>query len=395
MTLQNSGTSISFSQIENEFGSGGVANETRRLGKYRRDDPGFRNKNVGEMTNMPLDTDGNFPTSGQIKFSDFYGKQLNVIISYDSNQNNPPSGSSKFDNNNEKTVVGGFKSASSVTSSQGKRVTLHVHNGVFLGSQQGTSTSETSKYKSALITGEGWETDTELDINIAGVVCGGGGNGGQGSEDPSNIGNGTPGLNGNSAIGISYPVETLTNNGFIRAGAGGGGGGGSGKEDSETEDRRGGGGGGGGGAGIPAGAGGLARSHGSGPFAVGGNGAAGGGPNEGGNGGGGGNQGNEAFGGGGGGGGAFVSGGQGSGGPDGGESEGPQPTAGSAGGTNGNGGGGGKGGRADEGERSSGGSGGQPGYSIIRTNNATYNLVNNGDLRGSQTNVAGNVSGDF
>ena len=226
----NVGQNISFANdIEAEFGSGG----TRRLGKYRRDDPDFQNKNVGEMTNMPLDKEGNFPTSGQIKFSDFCGRQLNVVISYDASQNNPPSGSSKFDGNNEKTVVGGFRSASSVTSSQGTRVTLHVHNGVNLGSQQGTSTSEESKYRSALTTGNGWETDTELDINIAGVVCGGGGNGGQGSEDPGN--NGFTGLNGNSAIGISYNVETLTNNGIIRAGSGGGGGGGSGKEDSETD----------------------------------------------------------------------------------------------------------------------------------------------------------------
>ena len=386
------GQNISFqNDIEAEFGSGG----TRRLGKYRRDDPGFQNKNVGEMTNMPLDKEGNFPTSGQIKFSDFCGRQLNVVISYDASQNNPPSGSSKFDGNNEKTVVGGFRSASSVTSSQGTRVTLHVHNGVNLGSQQGTSTSEESKYRSALTTGNGWGADTELDINIAGVVCGGGGNGGQGSEDPGN--NGFTGLNGNSAIGISYNVETLTNNGFIRAGSGGGGGGGSGKEDSETDNRRGGGGGGGGGAGIPVGAGGIARQHGgSGPFASGGNGAAAEGANEGGNGGSGGNQGGEAFGGGGGGGGSFVTGGGGSGGPDGGESEGPQPSPGSSGSsTNGNGGAGGKGGRTDEGDRSPGGSGGQSGYSIIRTNGATYNLVDNGDLRGSQINVSGNASGQF
>ena len=96
------GQNISFqNDIEAEFGSGGKVNETRRLGKYRRDDPGFRNKNVGEMTNMPLDKEGNFPTSGEIKFSDFCGRQLNVVISYDFSQNNPPSGSSKFDGNNE------------------------------------------------------------------------------------------------------------------------------------------------------------------------------------------------------------------------------------------------------------------------------------------------------
>ena len=208
------GQNISFANdIEAEFGSGGKTNETRRLGKYRRDDPDFQNKTVGDMTNMPLDKEGNFPTSGQIKFSDFCGRQLNVVISYDVNQNNPPSGSSKFDGNNEKTVVGGFRSASSVTSSQGTRVTLHVHSDISIGSQKGTSTSSESRYRSALITGEGWETDTELDINIAGIVCGGGGNGGDGSN--SHNSEGGNGRNGNTAIGISYPVETITNNGFI------------------------------------------------------------------------------------------------------------------------------------------------------------------------------------
>ena len=400
------GQNISFANdIEAEFGSGGKVNETRRLGKYRRDDAGFRNKNVGEMTNMPLDKEGNFPTSvaigsSQIAFSDFCGRQLNVVISYDVNQDNPLSGSDKFDGNNEKRVVGGFRSASSVTSSQGTRVTLHVHDGVSIGSEKGTSTSEESRYRSALTTGNGWETDTELDINIAGTVCGGGGNGGDGSEDPNSFGDGRPGLNGNSAIGISYNVETLTlqSGGIIRAGAGGGGGAGAGKEDSDTPNRRASGGGGGGGAGIPAGDGGISRAHeqDSGPFAGGTNGAPGGGLNAGGNGGNGGNQGDEAFGGGGGGGGAFISGGQGSGGVRGGDGDGPDPSDGNAGGTNGNGGGGGKGGRTDEGERSFGGLGGDPGYSIIRTNNATYSQFNNsGDLLGPQVVVPGDVSGEF
>lgn len=389
MTLQNSGTSISFSQIENEFGSGGVSNETRRLGKYRRDDPGFQNKNVGEMTNMPLDS--GVPQSGQIKFSDFYGKELNVVISYDVNQNNPPSGSSKFDGNNEKTVVGGFRSASSVTSSQGTRVTLHVHSGVSIGSQEGNSTTSESRYRSALTTGNGWESNTELDINIAGVVCGGGGNGGDGSN--SHNSEGGNGRNGNTAIGISYPVETITNNGFIRAGSGGGAGGGLGKEDSETENRRGGGGGGGGGAGIPAGIGGEALNRTDDPFSRGGDGAAATGPNVGGSGGNGGNQGNEAYGGGGGGGGSFVTGG--AGGTRGGNGSGAEATNGAAGGTNGIGGEGGLGGFDERGERSGGGEGGAPGFAILRTNGATYTLVNNGDFRGDQANVSGDVSNQF
>jgi len=73
MTLQSSGNPISFNQIRGEFGNG-----TNRLGQYRRDDSSFGNKNVGDLANMPLDT--NIPVSGQIKFSDFYGKSLNVVV---------------------------------------------------------------------------------------------------------------------------------------------------------------------------------------------------------------------------------------------------------------------------------------------------------------------------
>ena len=60
MTIKSSGTQLSFSEIEAEFGS----NSERSLGDYRL------TQNVGELSNLPLDS--GVPTSGEIKFSDFY-----------------------------------------------------------------------------------------------------------------------------------------------------------------------------------------------------------------------------------------------------------------------------------------------------------------------------------
>ena len=68
MTIKNSGTSLSFSEIESEFGT----NPTRSLGSYRV------SQNFGALTNQPLDA--GIPSSGEISFNDFYSKQLNVIV---------------------------------------------------------------------------------------------------------------------------------------------------------------------------------------------------------------------------------------------------------------------------------------------------------------------------
>ena len=67
MTIKSSGSQLAFSEIETEFG----ANGSRSLGAYRV------SQNVGELS---LSLDSSIPTSGQIKFSDFYGKSLNVVV---------------------------------------------------------------------------------------------------------------------------------------------------------------------------------------------------------------------------------------------------------------------------------------------------------------------------
>ena len=67
MAVKASGSSLSFSEIETEFGQ----NSDRDLGEYRV------SQTIGGLSNQPLDT--NIPQTGEIKFSDFYGKKLNVI----------------------------------------------------------------------------------------------------------------------------------------------------------------------------------------------------------------------------------------------------------------------------------------------------------------------------
>ena len=67
MALQASGQ-IKYSEIIAEFGTP----NTGGIGEYRL------SENVGSLSNIPLDV--GVPVSGQIKFSDFYGKRLNQIV---------------------------------------------------------------------------------------------------------------------------------------------------------------------------------------------------------------------------------------------------------------------------------------------------------------------------
>ena len=68
---KSSGQAISFSDIKNEFGTASKTGGGESLGKYRV------SQRAGSLT-LPLDT--GIPSSGEIKFSDFYGKRLNIVI---------------------------------------------------------------------------------------------------------------------------------------------------------------------------------------------------------------------------------------------------------------------------------------------------------------------------
>ena len=323
MAIKSSGSSLSFSEIEAEFGSNG----TRSLGSYRL------TQNVGSLSNLPLDS--GIPTSGTIKFSDFYSKRLNVVVDCFSggNETRKVAKNDKW-NNNQVTVVGGFRSKKE----DGSKIIINV-NKKFCSNKDATS-------RCALRTGS-WSSSAtvQVDVGSSGKILGSGGDGGRGANgiDCSGQAGGT----GTSGLGIEVNNCTVnvSSGGIIRAGFGGGGGGGGDRQVDKGQDRRASGGGGGGGAGCPPGAGGPRGSTPS----LGSNGS-GGSETAGGGGGGGGNNENQAYGGSGG------NGGQAQGGAGGGQS------------------------------RDTGGGGaGASGAAIRRTSGFSVSINNSGTIQGSTT----------
>ena len=326
MTLKASGNDLSFSEIEAEFGQNG----TRSLGGYRL------TQSVGSLSNLPLDS--GIPTSGQIKFSDFYSKQLNVVVDcHSGGQEDRKSAKGDKWNNNAVTVIGGFRTKKE----DGSKIIINVN--------KRFCSDKSSINNVALKTGAWDSTATvQVDVGSSGEILGAGGDGGKGADGINN--NGDTGGDGTSALGIDHNGVTvnIASGGILRAGFGGGGGGGGGRQTDKRRDRRAGGGGGGGGAGCPAGAGGPGGSTGGGYGS--GSGQPGGAGTEttGGGGGGGGNNGGQAYGGVGGPGGQ-ASGGAGSG----------------------------------QNRNTSGGSGGSSGAAIRRISGYAVTINNNGTIQGA------------
>ena len=84
MVLPAGESEISFSGIRTEFGTeGNNGNGPIRLGQYRSGDPSFTNKNIGELTNLPLD-DGIQTSvavgSSAINIDSFHSKKLNTVV---------------------------------------------------------------------------------------------------------------------------------------------------------------------------------------------------------------------------------------------------------------------------------------------------------------------------
>ena len=326
MTIKSSGSSLSFSEIEAEFG----ANGGRTLGNYRV------SQNVGSLSGKSLDN--GIPSSGEIKFSDFYGKRLNVIVDCHSggDETRKIAKNDKWNNNNL-TVIGGFRSKKE----SGSRIIINV-NKKFCSDKSSVSNC-------ALRTGS-WDGSAivQIDIGSGGKILGSGGDGGNGAQGINN--GGSSGGSGSSGLGIDHNGVTVNvaSGGIIRAGFGGGGGGGGGHQRDKGEDRRASGGGGGGGMGCPPGNGGSGGNVGAG----GGNGSSGS-ETAGGGGGGGGNNAGQA------GGGSGGSGGQASGGAGGGS-----------------------------GSQTGGGSGGASGAAIRRNSGFSVTLNNSGTIQGD-TNATG------
>ena len=263
MTIKSTGSLSFLNDIESEFGS----TITRSLGGYRSSDSNFQNKNVGSLSNLSLD-DG-IPTSGEIKFSDFYGKKLNLVVDYYSDGTEikqtvgalPMSAVWRYAYQPTKVkVVGGFRTRPDLNAwEDGKRVIVNV-NKTIGGNKDGDA------HDVALRTGD-WPGGTELQVDIgsSGKILGAGGDGG----DPSQYVYGSlyntdeslymNGKNGTSALGVEYPA-VINNNGVLRCGFGGGGGGSGGASNPDSGDTDYGrtGSGGGGGAGLPVGEGGAA-----------------------------------------------------------------------------------------------------------------------------------------
>ena len=338
MALPASGQQISANQISDEFGRNAAGN-SMSLGDYRL------TQSVGSLSFNGIDS--GVPSSGEIKFSDFHSKRLNVVVDFHTGgQESRQNAKSRY-NGNSVTVIGGFRGKKEA----GSKILIHVNKTI--GSEKGDQS------RVALRTGS-WDSDVALSVDVgsSGRLYGAGGDGGEGSNSFSDAGsqNASSGGNGTSALGIEHE-ETAVNiqsGGRIRCGFGGGGGGSGARQVDRGADRSACGGGGGGGAGLPAGNGGDRgnRLSGNEDEVTSGNPGGAGQLEENGEGGSGGNNADEAFGG--------------SGGRGGDPSESPQ---------NGNGG--------SPGDGSSAGSAGANGSAIRRSNgNIVVDITNAGDLTG-------------
>jgi len=237
---------MSASAINTEFGI------APSFGAYRV------NENHAGLT-YPLDT--GIPTSGAIKFSDFYGKKRNHVIKiFDFNYTDdegdvvphPDNGSEtridvradKWSDDRTVRVIGGFAGKRE----SGSKIYVTVAKSV--GSQKGKLTD------CAIITGTWGTSDLIIDlVGANGVVSGAGGDGGKGADGITYAAQ--LGGNGSSGIGIQHSgtVVNVRSGSRLQNGYAGGTGGSGGRETSKR-DRRAGGGGGGGGAGFPFGNGG-------------------------------------------------------------------------------------------------------------------------------------------
>ena len=236
MTIKAAGNPLEFSEIEAEFG----AQSPRSLGAYRH------TQTVDGLTFNGIDT--GIPTSGEIAFSDFYGKSLNIVVDCFSN-----SGTDEFRinakknkwNNNKIVII----NPSTVSKKEsGTKIIIRVN--------KRFGSNKNSVNNCALRTGT-WNNPASLTVDMGSnaKVLGAGGNGGDGADGIQN--NAGDGRSGTSGLGIEHQgtIVNVRSGSIIRAGYGGGGGGGGGRETSK-HDRRAGGGGGGGGAGFPIGNGG-------------------------------------------------------------------------------------------------------------------------------------------
>ena len=252
MTLPSSGQ-LSLGDIANEFGF--TDGSSTKLGDYRTTN-GQGNFPVSfgalQFNSIDAQTGGTVPTSGQIKFSDFYSTRLQQVVNFYGSGK----GGSRLvakdrynaNSSGDVNVIGNYRTRPN--NSSGTKVHIHVN--------QQIGSEKTRVEHCALRTGS-WDSSTTLQVDVGGSgrIGGAGGDGGRGSDGP---GAAVAGGSGTSGLGIQYSPTTVNvaSGGVITAGFGGGGGGGGAYDTDKEGARTASGGGGGGGAGIPAGAGGGA-----------------------------------------------------------------------------------------------------------------------------------------
>ena len=163
MTIKSSATPnppLSFQEIEAEFG----AQSPRSLGSYRH------TQTVNGLTFNGIDS--GVPSSGQIAFSDFYGKSLNIVVDCfsGSDESRINAKSNKWDNNDIVII-----NPSTVSKKEeGTRITIRVNK------KFGSDKSDTKHC--ALRTGV-WSNPAQIivDLGSNAKILGAGGDGGAGS----------------------------------------------------------------------------------------------------------------------------------------------------------------------------------------------------------------------
>ena len=210
MALQSSGQ-ISFSNIINEFGQPPGKN----LGAYRI------SENVGGLSNLGLDNNDSLnatiPQSGTIKFSDFYGKKLNIIVNYYSGgtETRPQNGYQRYQANKVR-VLGGFRGRPS--NPNGKKVYIHVNKKL-------RGEREDNIERCTLKTGQSWNgAELRVDVGGNGKIFGAGGTGGRGHQGGRSDSRAESGKDGTSALGLTYSAKVKVLSGGMILGGGGGGG---------------------------------------------------------------------------------------------------------------------------------------------------------------------------
>ena len=208
MALQSSGP-ITASQIANELGY--TLGSSTKIGDYQL-------SGGQDFSGVKLPVSEGVPTSGEIKFSDFYDARRTLVVDYHSGspENFPENAKDRF-TSRSKVVVGGFVGNDNDTS--GKKVVIVVNKDI--------SSAKGSVNNCALKTGTGWSSDTVLEVLLGsnGELLGAGGGGGAGLPSGSAGNNGATA--GSKTSGGSGGAQRTNSGGDFGAAGGAGGAGGN------------------------------------------------------------------------------------------------------------------------------------------------------------------------